>query len=121
MSVTGKTPGEEVLARLSSETMDAFSGGFRGEVILPGDEGYDEARRVWNGMIEKFPAVVARCAGVADVVTAVNFAREHDLPLSVRGGGHNVAGTAVVDGGVVIDLSAMDGVRVDPDARTVRA
>ena len=126
MSLTGKapggeTPGEEALARLPAEAIETFAAGFRGEVILPGDEAYDEARLVWNGMIEKYPAIVARCAGVADVVAAVNFGREQDLPLAVRGGGHNVAGTALVDGGLVIDLSAMNGVRVDPEARTVRA
>ena len=125
MTLTGKTPegetpGEEALARLPPEAIEEFRDGFRGDVILPGEDGYDEARHVWNGMIEKYPAIVARCAGVADVVAAVNFAREEALPLAVRGGGHNVAGTAIVDGGVVIDLSAMDGVRVDPEARTVR-
>ena len=74
-----------------------------------------------NGLIDRCPSLIARCSGIADVVAAVNFAREHDLLLSVRGGGHNVAGTAMNDGGIVIDLSAMRGVRVDPEARTVRA
>ncbi len=89
-----------------------------GAVVRPGDPDYDEARAVWNGMIDRSPAVIARCRGVADVRSALAFAREHDLPVSVRGGGHNVAGTAVLDGGLVVDCSAMTAVRVDPDERT---
>jgi FAD/FMN-containing dehydrogenase len=92
-----------------------------GDVIAPHHLEYDESRRVWNGMIDKRPAVIARCTGAADVAEAIRFAREYDLPLSVRGGGHNVAGTAVVDDGVVIDLSAMRGVYADPAGRTVHA
>jgi len=90
-----------------------------GDVIAPHHLEYDEARRVWNGMIDKRPAVIARCAGTADVAEAIRFAREYDVPLSVRGGGHNVAGTALVDDGVVIDLSAMRAVHADPVGRTV--
>jgi FAD/FMN-containing dehydrogenase len=90
-----------------------------GEVITPHHLGYDTARRVWNGMIDKRPAAIARCADADDVATAVRFAAEHDLPLAVRGGGHNVAGTALVDDGLVIDLSAMRAVRIDPSRRTV--
>lgn len=93
----------------------------RGQVILPSHPEYDEARRVWNGMIDKYPALIARCTGVADVITAVNFAREHDLLVAVRGGGHNVAGHATCDGGLVIDLSPMKGIHVDPDKRVARA
>jgi len=93
----------------------------RGELIQPGDEGYEENRRVWNGMIDRRPVLIARCAGPADVIEAVNFARENDLLLAVRGGGHNVAGSAVCDGGLVIDLSRMKGIHVDPERRTVRA
>jgi len=89
-----------------------------GSVVLPDDEQYDDARAVWNGMIDKRPAVIVRCAGVADVTEAIAFARETDRPLAVRGGGHNVAGTAVCEDGVVIDLSEMTAVRVDPDERT---
>jgi FAD/FMN-containing dehydrogenase len=96
-------------------------GRFRGALLRPGEEGYDEARRVWNGAIDRRPTLIARCAGADDVALAVRFAREHDLPASVRGGGHAVAGHAVVDGGVMIDLSLMKSVRVDPGARTVRA
>jgi FAD/FMN-containing dehydrogenase len=92
----------------------------RGPVIRSGDPDYDDARSVRNGLIDRRPGLIVRCTGVADVVAAVTFAREHDLLLSVRGGGHNVAGSAVNDGGLVIDLSPMRGVRVDPVARTVR-
>lgn len=95
--------------------------GFRGPLLAPGDEGYESARAVWNGMIDRRPALVARCAGVADVLAAVVFAREHELLIAVRGGGHNVAGNAVVDDGFVIDLSDMKAVRVDPRARLARA
>src|SRR5919201_994746 len=93
----------------------------RGPVIAPGDEGYDAARRIWNGAIDRHPACIARCAGVADVVAAVRFARERDLVVAVRSGGHGVAGHAVCDGGLVIDLSPMKGIRVDPATRTARA
>jgi FAD/FMN-containing dehydrogenase len=96
-------------------------GRFRGALLRPGEEGYDEARRVWNGAVDRRPALIARCAGADDVALAVRFARERDLPASVRGGGHAVAGHAVVDGGVMIDLSLMKAVRVDPGGRTARA
>lgn len=92
----------------------------RGELIQLGEEGYDEARKVYNGMIDKRPALIAYCADVADVISAVNFARENDVLVAVRGGGHNGAGLGVVDGGLVIDLSRMKGIRVDPVTRTVR-
>jgi FAD/FMN-containing dehydrogenase len=107
--------------RLSAETIDEFAERLRGPLIRSGDEGYDAARQVWNGMIDKHPALIARCSGTADVIDAVNFARENDLLVAVRGGGHNVAGDGVCDGGLVIDLSQMRGVRVDPEARTARA
>jgi len=94
---------------------------FRGELIRPGDAQYEAARHVWNGAIDRRPALVARCTGVADVRAAVRFARERDLLVAVRGGGHNVAGTATCDGGLVIDLSPMKGIWVDPVARTARA
>ena len=93
----------------------------RGRVIGPDDEGYDAARAIWNGAIDRRPACVARCTGVADVVAAVRFARERGLLVAVRSGGHGVGGHAVCDGGLVIDLSPMKGIRVDPAARTARA
>jgi FAD/FMN-containing dehydrogenase len=90
-----------------------------GEVIAPDHPGYDDARRVWNGMIDKRPALIARCADAEDVATAIRFAVRHDLPIAVRGGGHNAAGTAVVDDGLVVDLSPMRAVRMDPGGETV--
>jgi FAD/FMN-containing dehydrogenase len=92
-----------------------------GPVFTPDDEGYDAARAIWNGAIDRRPACIARCTGVADVVAAVRFARERDLAVAVRSGGHGVGGHALCDGGLVIDLSRMKGIRVDPAARTVRA
>jgi FAD/FMN-containing dehydrogenase len=94
--------------------------GFRGEVIAPDDDGYDDARAVWNGTVDRHPRLIARCSGTADVAAAVCFARERDLEIAVRGGGHNVAGTAVCDDGIVIDLSAMRTVIVDPVECTAR-
>ena len=95
--------------------------GFRGQVIRPGDPGYEAARRVYNGLVDRHPAMVVRAAGVADVIVAVNLAREHRLPLAVRGGGHGIAGFGSCDDGLVLDLGGMRGIRVDPERRTVRA
>jgi FAD/FMN-containing dehydrogenase len=92
--------------------------GFRGMVVAPDHHGYDAARTVWNGVVDRRPRLIARCCGTADVAAAVRFARERDLEIAVRGGGHNVAGTAVCDGGIVIDLSAMRAVSVNPVDRT---
>jgi FAD/FMN-containing dehydrogenase len=103
---------------LETTRLDEVGGWFRGELLLPTSPGYDGARGIWNGAIDRRPAFIARCRGVADVVAAVRFARERDLEIAVRGGGHNVAGTAVCDGGIVIDLSAMRAVWVDPAGRT---
>ncbi|MFC7045857.1 FAD-binding oxidoreductase [Halobacteriaceae archaeon GCM10025711] len=118
--------GEETQQATASTPVDegaiaAFERRFDGTVVRPGDPAYRNARRVWNGMVNRYPALIAECAGVGDVVEAVNFAREHDVDVAVRGGGHNVAGNATIDGGLVIDLSAMDAVDVDPEMRTVRA
>jgi FAD/FMN-containing dehydrogenase len=100
------------------ETVDALRSRVRGALLAPGDAGFDEATRLWNGMIEKTPGLVVQPTGTADVVEAVSFAREHDLELSVRGGGHNIAGTALTDGGLTIDMSRLRGVVVDPEMRT---
>jgi FAD/FMN-containing dehydrogenase len=106
---------------LDTEATEAFVQGLRGAALRPGDEGYDDARAIWNGLIDRRPALIVQCTGAADVVDAVNFAREQDLLLSIKAGGHNVAGNAVNDGGLVIDLSQMNGVHVDPVTQTVRA
>src|SRR5215212_3004563 len=106
---------------LDDATVEEFKAGLRGELLRPGEEGYEEARMVWNAMIDKRPALIVRCAGAAEVIHSVNFARTNKLLVAVRGGGHDVAGTAVCDGGLVIDLSRMKGIRVDPARRTVRA
>jgi FAD/FMN-containing dehydrogenase len=102
-------------------TSDEIGGSFRGELLPPTSPGYDPARRIWNGAIDRRPACIARCTGVADVVAAVRFARERDLLVAVRSGGHGVGGHALCDGGLVIDLSPMKGIRVDPVARRARA
>ena len=101
---------------LSAEALEALRGGLRGTLCLPGEPGYDEARTIWNAMIDRRPALIVRAAGAADVIRAVSFAREHGLLLAVRGGGHNIAGNAVCDGGLMLDLSPMKSVRVDPAA-----
>lgn len=101
--------------------IEAFKNSLRGDLLHPNDNGFEEARKVWNGMIAKKPALIVRCKGAADVISAVNFARDSHLLFSVRGGGHNVAGSALCDGGMVIDLSRMRSVRVDPEHRTARA
>jgi FAD binding domain/Berberine and berberine like len=93
----------------------------RGDLIRPGDPGYGPAARLWNGMISKHPGLVARCAGTSDVAAAVSFARDNQLPLAIRGGGHGVAGQALCDDGLVIDLAGMTAISVDAEARTVRA
>ena len=97
-----------------------FQASLRGELIQPGDVNYDEARAIYNAMIDKSPALIARCVDAADVITAVNFARENNVLLALRGGGHNGGGLGTVDDGLVIDLSQMNGTRVDPSERTVR-
>lgn len=108
-------------ATVDAAAVEAFTGGIRGAVIQPGDGEYENARRVQNGLIDRRPALIVQASGPADVIATVNFARDNELLLSVRGGGHHAAGNAVCDGGIVIDLSRMRGVRVDPAARTARA
>src|SRR3954468_534872 len=106
---------------LADGSIAELAEGVRGEVIRPVDEGYDAARAVWNGAIDRHPALIVRCAGVADVMRAVEFARSERLVVAVRGGKHSIPGFSTVDGGIVIDLSPMQGIQVDPDARTVQA
>jgi FAD/FMN-containing dehydrogenase len=106
---------------LDESALSELEGSFRGQVVRPGDPDYDEHRRVWNGSIDRFPALVARCSGVADVIAAVKLARDTGLVVAVRGGGHSFPGQSVCDGGIVIDLGPMKGIRVDPEARTARA
>jgi hypothetical protein len=108
------------MATINSGTIETLAADFAGELIQPRDAGYDAARQIWNGHVQRRPALIARCRGVADVMAAVRFCREHDLPASVRCGGHAVAGHAIREGGVVIVLSAMTGSRVDPLARTIQ-
>jgi FAD/FMN-containing dehydrogenase len=106
---------------VDADALAAFADAFSGQVIRPTDGEYEAARRVWNGMIDRHPGLVVRPTGVADVAAAVTFARDHDLLVAIRGGGHNVAGSGTCDDGLVVDLSAMRSVRVDPDSGTVRA
>jgi FAD/FMN-containing dehydrogenase len=106
---------------ITADALKGFRQRLRGELITPDDSRYDEARRVWNAMIDRRPAMVARPRGAADVITCVQFARTHHLPVAIRGGGHSVAGRCVCDEGLVIDFEHMKGIRVDPSAKTVRA
>src|SRR6266511_2063288 len=105
---------------IDASALESFRASFRGELVLPSEEAYERARRVWNGAIDKRPAVIARCSGVVDVVRAVEFGREHELLVAVRGGGHNVAGHGTCDGGIVMDLSPMRGISLDLARRTIR-
>jgi len=105
---------------LDAEALEALSQQVRGPVLTPGDPAYDVARSIWNGLIDRRPALIVQCSGAADVVDAVNFAREQGLTLSIKAGGHNVAGNAVNDDGIVLDLSQLRGVHVDPALQTVR-
>ena len=105
---------------MNDQDISQLAAGFRGPVLRATDTGYDEARHLYNGMIDKHPALIAQCADVGDVIAAVNFGRDNKLAIAIRGGGHNGPGFASVDDGVVIDLSMMKGVRVDPRNHTVR-
>ena len=106
---------------ISAAELADFRASLHGASLLPGDAGYDDARRVWNAMVDKRPALIARCSGTADVINSVNFARENGLLISVRGGGHNFPGNSVCNDGLMIDLSHLTGIRVDPASQTVRA
>jgi hypothetical protein len=108
-------------AQIAEKSITRLRAAVSGEVLQPGDDRYEEHRRIWNGSIDRHPGLIVRCAGVPDVQTSVRFAREHDLLTAVRGGGHSFPGHSTCDGGVVIDMSAMKGIRVDPDARSTRA
>jgi len=106
---------------IARDRVDALRATIHGEVLLPGDHGYEESRTVWNGMIDRRPGVVVRCLGVSDVVTCVRFVREHGIPFSVKGGGHNISGLAAIEGGLMLDMSLMRGVFVDRDRRVAHA
>ncbi|MEO8295949.1 MAG: FAD-binding oxidoreductase [Gemmatimonadota bacterium] len=109
-----------VSAPLDASTIDALKTQVRGSLLLPASPGYDDARSIWNGMIDRRPELIVRCVGVADIVAGVNFARQQGLALSIKSGGHNIAGLAVSDGGLMLDLSQMRGVWTDPAARVAR-
>jgi FAD/FMN-containing dehydrogenase len=118
LRLTTRTGGHTAVKRA---VVEAFRSGLRGETLCAGDAGYDAARTIWNAMIDRRPGIIARCASVADVARSIEFARTHDLLVAVRGGGHNVSGNAVCEGGIMIDLSPLKGAIVDPVQRTVRA
>jgi FAD/FMN-containing dehydrogenase len=103
--------------QIDDSAIRAFNDQLRGDLLEPEDDGYDDARTIWNAMIDREPAMIARCTGTADVISAVNFARENAVRLSVKSGGHHVSGAAVCEDGLMIDLSRMNAVRVDPDAK----
>jgi hypothetical protein len=107
--------------KLNETALHELEGPFRGQLVRPGDSTYDERRKIWNGSIDRRPTLIARCAGVADVIAAIRLARRTGLEVAVRGGGHSFPGLSVCDGGIVIDLGLMKGIRVDPKARTARA
>ena len=107
------------VALTAAEVKD-FGASLYGQLLMPGNDGYDQARVIWNGMFDQRPGLIARCAGVTDVMKAVDFSRTHDLLVAVRGGGHSISGKSSCNGGIMIDLSLMQGVRVDPKARTAR-
>jgi FAD/FMN-containing dehydrogenase len=116
----GRDSGRRETLMLDEASIGTLKAGFRGAVLAPGDAGYDSARKVYNAMIDRSPALIARCADVADVRQAVRFGREKNLPVAIRGGGHSGGGLGTCDDGLVIDLGLMKGIRVDPEGRTVR-
>ena len=103
---------------IDKSAIEKFKTDLQGYLLLAGETGYDEARAIWNAMIDRRPSIIARCLGVADVIAGVNFAREHGLTLSIKGGGHNISGLAVCDEGLMLDMSMMRGVFVNPDTQT---
>ena len=109
------------MSTLDASLVQGLRAGLRGALVAPSDPGFDETRAIWNAMIDRRPALIARCIGVSDVLACVCFAREHSLAISIRGGGHNIAGLALAEGGLLVDLSLMRGVWVDPAARVARA
>jgi FAD/FMN-containing dehydrogenase len=117
MKVTMITGSDTIL---KDKTINNFKSSLRGEMLLAGDDGYEDARKIWNGMFDKKPAIIVRCVGTSDIIKAVNLARDNKLLVAVKGGGHNVAGNAVCDGGIVIDLSLMKSVHVDLKSKTAR-
>src|SRR5436190_4053451 len=108
-------------AKIDEAALSALEASFRGRLVRPDDLDYDDQRKIWNASIDRRPALIARCAGVADVIAAIRFARQTGLPTAVRSGGHSFPGLSLCDGGLVIDLRLMNGIRVDPHARTPRA
>ncbi len=106
--------------QIDASTLESFRTGLQGELLTPDQPAYEEARQIWNAMIERRPAAILRCSGVDDIAHAVNFARTHNLLTSVRGGGHNIAGSALCEQGLMIDLSQMKSVQIDPDQRTAQ-
>src|SRR6188508_283469 len=101
------------MPNLQASKVEELKRGFKGEVISPNDSAYEDARKIWNAMIDKHPAVIARCASTEDVVKGVNFARDNGIVLAIRGGGHNIAGNAICDDGIVLDLSLMKAINVN--------
>jgi len=120
MNSTTKLSTKSAKNDIDQNKLEEFISDFRGNVLLPETHGYEQARKIWNGMFDKRPAVIARCIGTSDVIKAVKFAGDNDLEISVKGGGHNSAGTAVCDGGLMVDLSPMRRVTVNPDKKTAR-
>jgi len=108
-------------ALIEEKELQRFASSLRGPLLRSGDAAYDDARVIWNGMIDRRPALIAGCTGAADVMASVRFAGEHDALVSIKGGGHNVSGKAVCDGGLMIELSRMKSIRVEPAAKIVRA
>ena len=120
----GSTPVRTLTGKnmeIPSQTLSGLQARLHGELLTPEHHGYSEARTIWNGMIDRRPGLIARCVGVADVMACVEFAREHELLLSIRGGGHNIAGLALCDGGMTIDMSLMRGVWFDRETNTAHA